>query len=79
MPVYESPLLVEQSVFGVEFLDWPCLASGYNLNLTSKEMADLKPQEIATDGNNGPAPKKFLSLKTSTYHNCKMRTVGDWK
>ena len=59
MPVSESPFLVKYRVCGVKFLDLPCLASGYNLNLTSKDMADLRRQGIAVDGNNGPANKNI--------------------
>ena len=41
LSVSELPLLVEQRLGGVEFLDLTCLASGKILNLTSDYMADI--------------------------------------
>ena len=61
MPVSELTLLLEQRVCGVEILDLPCLASGYNSNLTSEDMADIRRQVIAVDNNNDPDPSNIIS------------------
>ena len=59
LPVSELTLLVEKRVGGVEFSDLRCLASGQNSNLTSNDMADLRCQGIAVDGDNNPASKNI--------------------
>ena len=59
LPVSYLPLLVEQRVCGVENLDLPCLDSGYNLNLTLKDRAYLRPQGITVGDVNDPAPENI--------------------
>ena len=63
LSVSELPLLVEQRVYGVENLDLPCLASGHNPNIISEDMADLRRQGIAVDGDNDPDPGKITFPK----------------
>ena len=47
---------------GVEISDLPCLALGDNLSLTSKDMADLRLQDIAFDDDNDNPYQKNIPI-----------------
>ena len=72
-------MLVEQRVWGVEFLGLPFLDSGHNSKLTSEENSDLRRQGVAVDDNDDSDPKTLLYPKTPPYHNWKIITVEDQK
>ena len=59
LPVSDLRLLLEKRVCGVEISYLPCLASGYNSNLTADYMIDLRCQGISVDNDNDPAPKNI--------------------
>ena len=52
-------MLVGKRVCGVEIFDLPCVASGNNSYLSSRDMADLWRQGISVDDNNDPSPGKI--------------------
>ena len=51
--------MLDQRVGGVKFSDFPCLALGRNLNLTSDNMADIWRQVIAVDDEKDPDTKSI--------------------
>ena len=78
LPDSPTPLVVEQMIGGVEFLDLLSFDLGRNSKLTCNDMAGLQRQGIAVDYDNEPSPENILFdvPQKEVGYNCKSKVIA---